>query len=109
VAEKTSPAALALSARNTELAKRNKHHHHLGTGGYIGKEEQFRKMEQEAKALGNIKVKMLKKCSKNWIYVRSIEASGSNLKFDKPKTGEAVSRILKYAEDKEMGSFNPSR
>jgi hypothetical protein len=39
VAEKTSPAALALSARNTELAKRNKHHHHLGPGGYIGKEE----------------------------------------------------------------------
>ena len=30
VAQKTSPEALELSARNTELAKRNKHHHHLG-------------------------------------------------------------------------------
>jgi hypothetical protein len=50
VAQKTTPAALALSARNTELAKKNKHHHRLGPGGYIGKEEQFRKMEEEAAA-----------------------------------------------------------
>ena len=30
VAQKTSPEALELSACNTELVKRNKHHHHLG-------------------------------------------------------------------------------
>ena len=47
--------------------------------------------------------------SRNWIYARSTESSGSNLKFDKSETQEAVSRILKYAEDKETGSFNPSR
>ena len=47
VAQKTSPEALELSARNTELAKRNKHHHHLGPGGYYAKEEQFRKMDWE--------------------------------------------------------------
>ena len=29
--------------------------------------------------------------------------------MDKLETQEAVSRILKYAEDKEKGSFNPSR
>ena len=48
VAQKTSPEALELSARNTELAKRNKHHHHLGPGGYYAKEEQFRRMDEEA-------------------------------------------------------------
>ena len=47
--------------------------------------------------------------SRNWIYARSTEPSSSNLKFDKLETQEAVSRILKYAEDKETGSFNPSR
>ena len=47
--------------------------------------------------------------SRNLIYARSTESSGGNLKFDKPETQEAVSRILKYAEDKENGSFNPSR
>ena len=39
--------ALELSARNTELAKRNKHHYHLGPGVYYAKEEQFRKMDEE--------------------------------------------------------------
>ena len=39
VAQKTSLKALELSARNTKLAKRNKHHHHLGPSGYYAKEE----------------------------------------------------------------------
>ena len=98
MAQKTSPEALELSARNTELAKRNKHHHHLGPGGYYAKKEQFRKMDEEATASGNIDVKNLKVRSRNWIYERSTESSGGNLKFDKPETQEAVSRILKYAQ-----------
>ena len=109
MAQKTSPKALELSVRNTELAKRNKHHHHLGSGGYYAKEEQFRKMDEEVAASGNIDVKNLNVHSKNVIYARSIESSTGNLKFDKPETQEAVSRILKYAEDKETGLFNPSR
>ena len=66
-------------------------------------------MDEEAAAARNIDVTNLKVCSRNWIYARSIESSGGNLKFDKTKTQEAVSRILKYAKDKEKGSFNPSR
>ena len=68
MAQKTSPEALELSARNTELAKRNKHHHHLGPSGYYAKEEQFRKMDEEATASGNSDVKNLKVRSRNWIY-----------------------------------------
>ena len=52
MAQKTSLEALELSARNTELVKRNKHHHPLGPGGYYAKEEQFRKMDKEAQLLG---------------------------------------------------------
>ena len=51
----------------------------------------------------------LKVLSRNWIYARSTESSGGNLKFDKLETQETVSRILKYYEDKEKGSLNPSR
>ena len=47
MAQKTSPETLELSACNTELAKRNKHHYHLGPGVYYAKEEQFRKMDEE--------------------------------------------------------------
>ena len=65
VAQKTSPEELEVSARNTELAKRNKHHHHLGLDGYYAKEEQFRKMNEEAIASRNIDVKNLKVRSRN--------------------------------------------
>ena len=95
MAQKTSPEALELSTRNTELAKRNKHHHHLGPGGYYAKEEQFRKMDEEATTAGNIDAMNLNLRSRNWIYARSIESFGDNLKFDKPETQEVVSRILK--------------
>ena len=59
-------------------------------GGYYAKEEQFRKMDKEAAAAGNIDVMNLKVRSRNWIYARSTEPSGSNLKFDKLETQEAV-------------------
>ena len=86
VAQKASPEALELSACNIELAKWNKHHHHLGLGGYYAKEEQFRKMDEEVAAARNIDATNLKVRSSNWIYARSTESSGGNLKFDKPET-----------------------
>jgi hypothetical protein len=104
VAQKTSPEALALNARNTELTKKNKHHHRLGPVGYYGKEEQFRKMEEEAATSGSFSLSGLKVHSRNWILGRStsIEAS-RELKFNNPETEQAVSKILKYADDKEKG------
>ena len=66
-------------------------------------------MDKEAAATENIDVKNLKVRSRNLIYARSTKSSDGNLMFDKPETQEAVSRILKYAKDKEKGSFNPSR
>ena len=101
---------MALSARNIKLAKKNQHHHRLGPDGYYGKEEQFRKMEEEAIASRSFSLSGLKLRSRNWILGRStsIEAS-SGLKFNNLETEQAVSKILKYAEDKEKGSFKPSR
>ena len=52
MAQKPTPEALALSARNTELAKKNVHRHRLGPGGYYGNEEVFRTMEEEAAVSG---------------------------------------------------------
>ena len=52
VAQKTSPEALALSAHNTELAKKNVHRHRLGPDGYYGNEEVFRTMEEEVVVSG---------------------------------------------------------
>jgi len=109
MSQKTTPEALALNARNTKLAKRNQHHHHLGPSGYYGKEEKFRKMEEEAAISRKLNLKGLKLLSRNWILGRSTDASVTSLKFDNPMTKETVLKILKYAEDKEKGSFKPSR
>jgi hypothetical protein len=57
VAQKTTPEALALSARYTERAKRNQHHHHLSPGGYYEQEEKFRKMEEEVAASEKLNLK----------------------------------------------------
>jgi hypothetical protein len=66
-------------------------------------------MDVEAEATGNTEVPELKPRLKQWIYARSVDSSGSSLKFAKTKTGEVVSKILKLAKDKENGAFNPSR
>jgi hypothetical protein len=58
--EKTSEAALALNARNSEQAKKNQHHPSLGPGGYAGKQEVFRKMDTEAEASRNTEVPKLR-------------------------------------------------
>ena len=65
MAQKTTPEALTLSARNTELAKRNQHHHHLGPSGYYEKEEKFRNMEEEAATSRKFNLKGLKLHSRN--------------------------------------------
>jgi len=109
VAEKTAPESLALSEKNSLQAKKNIHHPSLGLCGYEGKEEMFRKMEEEAVAAGNTKVMKLKPRTKRSVFARNLEESGSSLKFGKPATQEAVSRIMKYSEDIKKGSFTPSR
>jgi hypothetical protein len=109
VAEKTSPEALALSARNREWAKKNKHPPRLGPGGYEAKQAVFRKLDEAAETSDDpkkMKVKELKKCLKQWVYARSVDSS--DLKFAE-ETEEAVSRILKCVEDSENGVFTPSR
>jgi hypothetical protein len=65
-------------------------------------------MEPEVEASGNTTVMKLKPCIQCWIYA-SVDQSCSSLKFAKLETTEAVSRILKYVEDKEKGTFTPSR
>jgi len=70
----------------------------------------FRKLDEAAEASGDPKkkkVKDLRKRLKQWIYARSVDSS--DLKFAKPETEEAVSKILKYAEDKDKGSFKLSK
>jgi hypothetical protein len=108
VAEKTSPEALALSEKNSLQAKKNIHYPRLGPGGYDKAKEKFRKMEEQGVAAGNTKVMKLRPRIKRWVFARNTKESGSSIKFAKPETEQAVSRILKYSKEREKGLFTPS-
>ena len=71
-----------------------RHHHHLGPGGYYRKEAEFRKTEEEAAESGVYNLKGVSKRAKHWILGRNLEAS-NELKFDNPQTEQA-----KYGEEK---------
>ena len=108
VAQKTSPEAMELSARNSEFAKRNVHRHRLGPAGYRGKEKLFRRLEEQAAESEENPLNKVTKRAKRWILGRSDSKSGE-LKFSNPDTEQVVSKILSYGEEKEKGSFKPSR
>ena len=74
----------------------------------VAKEAVFRKMEEEAAKSEAYNLKGVSRRASNWILGRSLEGS-SALKFDNPETEQAVSKILKYGEEKEKGSFKASR
>ena len=52
VRQKTTEEALALSQKQSDLAKSNIHKVHLGSGGYIGKLDQWRREREAAIAAG---------------------------------------------------------
>jgi hypothetical protein len=46
---------------------------------------------------------------KRWVFARNTEESDSSIKFAKSETEHAMSRILKYSEDREKSLFTPSK
>lgn len=66
-------------------------------------------MDAVVEAAENTIVMKLRPRIRRWIYARSEDTSGSSLKFSKSETIEAVSKILKYAKEKEKGTFTPCR
>jgi len=50
--KRNDPNFLARSEANSQLAKRNKYHHHLGTGGYRHQVPKWRQEEAAKKAVG---------------------------------------------------------
>lgn len=67
VAQKTLEESLTRSAQYTKVA------HHLGIGGYYGKDRQFRNMEKKTRQLYIHNGGVLKSC-KNWMLAKHKEA-----------------------------------
>jgi hypothetical protein len=65
-------------------------------------------LEEETAKSEAYNLRKVTKHASRWILGRSDSKSGE-LKFDNPETEQVVSKILSYGEEKEKGSFKPSK
>ena len=101
----------ALSESKSELAKRNKYHHHLGTGGYQRKLAQWEQEDeaQRAKGLPALPDQLGRRGSR-WIRARvPAKEAKSGLSFSDPMVEEAAKNIFAVAAKQQAGEFKPQR
>ena len=107
IRQKTTPEAIKLGESFKHLAKKNKHHHHLGSSGYAPKIPEWRRQEEEAARAG--KPNPLEGCderSRNWVYARSQRTESGDLAFSSQEIMEVTQTIQGLAKE---GSLEPDR
>jgi hypothetical protein len=100
-----------LSESKSELAKRNKYHHHLGTGGYQRKLAQWEQEDEAQRAQGLPALPdQLGSRGSRWVRARvPAKKANSGLSFADPMVEEAVKNIFKVAAKQKAGEFKPQR
>ena len=110
VRQKTTKEAVALSQKQTELAKSNIHKVHLGPGGYQRKIDQWRREREAAIAAGKPDpYDGLDDRGWQWFEARKPKIVQGKPKFDQPETEAVAERMLKLAELQKKGEFKPNR
>jgi len=109
--QRSSDDFKALSEFKSELAKRNKYHHHLGTGGYQRKLAQWEQEDEarRAKGLPALPDQLGRRASR-WIHARvPAKEAKSGLSFSDPMVKEATKNIFAVAAKQQAGEFKPQR
>jgi hypothetical protein len=110
VRQKTTEEALALSQKQSELAKSNIHRVHLGPGGYQRKVEKWRREREAAIATGQPDpYEGLDERGWRWLKARKPKIVEGKSKFDRPETEAVAEKILQLAELQKKGQFKPHR
>jgi hypothetical protein len=108
--QRREPEFVARSEANTELAKKNKYHHHLGTCSY---QHQVPKWRQEvaAKKVAGLPTlsEQLGERTANWIRARKPREIETGVSFDDPMLDEATKSIFAVAAKQHKGLFKPQR
>jgi len=93
--QRNDPNFLARSEANSQLAKRNKYHHHLGTGGYQHQVPKWRQEEAAKKAVGlPVLSEQVGERSTNWIRARKPKETETGVSFEDPMFDEAMKSIF---------------
>jgi hypothetical protein len=109
--QRNSDEFKALSESKSELAKRNKYHHHLGTGGYQRKLAQWEQEDEAQRAQGLPALPdQLGRRGSQWVHARvPAKKANSSLSFADPMVEEAAKNIFKVAAKQKAGEFKPQR
>ena len=108
VRQKTTEEAVALSQKQTKLAKGNIHKVCLGLGGYQRKIDQWRRQREAAIAAGQPDpCDGLDDHGWQWLEARKPKIVEVKPKFDQPETEAVAERMLKLAKLQKKESSNP--
>ena len=108
--QRSSPDFISLSEANSELSKKNKYRHHLGTGGYKRQVPKWTQEDAEKKAAGLPTLsEQLGERTANWIRARKPRETESGVSFDDPTVEEAAKNIYAIAAKQSQGTFKPQR
>jgi hypothetical protein len=106
----SNPDFLAKSKANSELAKKNKYHHHLGTGGYQRQLPKWRQEEDAKKAAGLPALsEQVGERTANWIRARKPKETETSLSFDDPLLEEVAKSFFEALAKQQEGTFKPQR
>jgi hypothetical protein len=108
--QRSSSEFIYLSEANSELSKKNKYHHHLGTSGYKRQVSKWRKEDAERKAARlPMLSEQLGERTANWIRATKPGETKAGVSFDDPNIEEATKNIYAMAAKQSQGSFKPQR
>jgi len=108
--QRNDPNFLAQSEANSQLTKRNKYHHHLGTGGYQHQVPKWRQEEAVKKAVElPVLSEEVGERSANWIHAWKPKETETNVSFEDPMLDEAMKSIFAVAGMQQEGKFRPRR
>ena len=110
-AMKQTPAAKALSATMSEKAlKAAENPHHLGSGGYAGKLNDWRREEEERIKAGlPDPFEGIDERAKHWCLARRPRVVGEKVIFENPTTDQVYERLQKVRDAQRAGVFHPDR
>nr|BAD12985.1 hydroxyproline-rich glycoprotein-like [Oryza sativa Japonica Group] len=108
---KNSPKEIQRSQKYSELAKKNKFPHRLGSAGYAPKVEQWTKEEEEMRKAGlPVPMKEWTQRSRNWVRARTPKITDEGkVSFQDPELQGVADKIENLSSSQKKGFFKPKR
>nr|AAX96367.1 transposon protein, putative, CACTA, En/Spm sub-class [Oryza sativa Japonica Group]ABA91927.1 transposon protein, putative, CACTA, En/Spm sub-class [Oryza sativa Japonica Group] len=108
---KKSPEEIKRSQKYSELAKKNKFPHRLGSAGYAPKVEQWTKEEEEMRKKGQpVPMEEWTQRSRNWVRARTPKITDEGkVSFENPELQSVADKIENLSSSQKKGYFKPKR